>query len=158
MLSGKHEFSSSFNLTAAESCCIICMVTQMSKRKTDRATCGPCCQDVTGLLDHRLFKALCDPSRLAILCRLAEGRCESTVGQVAGCCPTDVSVVSRHLAMLRDAGILHAEKRGKEVYYSVRCSELAATLRRIADAIEACCPPSDVRKKGDSAWTRESKS
>ncbi len=42
--------------------------------------------------------------------------------------------------MLRDAGILQAEKRGKEVYYSVRCENVVDTLRRIADALEACCP------------------
>jgi ArsR family transcriptional regulator len=121
------------------------MVTQMSKERSGKPMCGLSCGDITGLLDHKLFKALCDPSRLAIFCRLAECRCETTVSQAAGCCPTDISVVSRHLAMLRDAGVLHAEKRGKEVYYSVRCSELAATLRRIADAIEACCPPGDAK-------------
>ncbi len=49
-------------------------------------------------------------------------------------------MVSRHLAMLRDAGILSAEKRGKEVYYTVRCEEVVGLLRRIADALEACCP------------------
>ena len=133
-------------------------MTQMSKQPSAKPPCGPCCADISGLLDHRLFKALCDPSRLAILCRLAEGRCECTVSQAAERCPTDLSVVSRHLAMLREAGILHVEKRGKEVYYTVKCSELAATLRRIADAFEACCPPGEVPEKGDSTWNRKSKS
>lgn len=114
----------------------------MSKRAGNADGAGSPPEGMVGLLDHRLFKALCDPGRLAILCRLAEGRREATVSRVAECCPTDISVVSRHLAMLRDAGILHAERRGKEVFYSVRCSELSATLRRIADAIDACCPPS----------------
>ena len=122
----------------------------MSNQGSDKPQQKPCCVDITGLLDHRLFKALCDPNRLAILCRLAEGRCETTVSQAAQCCPTDVSVVSRHLAMLREAGILKAEKRGKRVYYSVCCTEVAATLRTIADAIEACCPPRDANT-GDSA-------
>jgi ArsR family transcriptional regulator len=141
------RFSLDFDLTGAGSRAIISMVTQMNKQQNGQLTCGPGCGDITGLLDHKLFKALCDPSRLAIFCRLAECRCETTVSQAAGCCPTDISVVSRHLAMLRDAGVLHADKRGKEVYYSVRCSEMAATLRRIADAIEACCPPSDANKQ-----------
>jgi len=62
-----------------------------------------------------------------------------TVSEVAGCCPTDLSVVSRHLATLCDAGILEAEKPGKEVYYSICYLELATTLRAMADAIESCC-------------------
>ncbi len=41
--------------------------------------------------------------------------------------------------MLRDAGILSAEKRGKEVYYSVCYGEVVTKLRAIADAIESCC-------------------
>ncbi len=122
-------------------------MTQISKDKNDKSTAGSCCGDITGLLNHKLFKALCDPTRVAILCRLALGRCETTVSQAAECCPTDLSVVSRHLATLRDAGVLHSEKRGKEVFYSVRCTEFAATLREIADAIEACCPPEESAKR-----------
>lgn len=137
-------------LDTAQNCTIICIVTQMSKDRNGKSTSGSSCGDITGLMDHKLFKALCDPTRVAILCRLAMGRCETTVSQAAGCCPTDLSVVSRHLATLRDAGVLHAEKRGKEVFYSVRCTEFAATLREIADAIEACCPPKESAKIGVS--------
>ena len=100
-----------------------------------------CCQQLGALLDPRLFKALCDPNRLALLVQLSRCGSSCTVSQAAECCPVNISVVSRHLAMLRDAGILNAQKRGKEVHYSVRYPELAATLRGIADAIEACCPP-----------------
>ena len=75
-----------------------------------------------------------------------------TVSEAAECCPVNISVVSRHLAMLRDAGILHAQKRGREVYYSVRYPELAATLRAIADAIEACCPPEGCGNLGGEIW------
>jgi DNA-binding transcriptional ArsR family regulator len=39
---------------------------------------------------------------------------------------------------LKEAGILHAEKKGKEVYYSIRAKELAEALRGIADLIESC--------------------
>lgn len=87
-----------------------------------------------------LFKALCDPNRIAILARLARLGRPCTVTKVAECCPVNISVVSRHLGLLRDAGVLEAEKRGKEVYYTVRYTQLAATLRAVADAIETCCP------------------
>jgi ArsR family transcriptional regulator len=87
-----------------------------------------------------LFKALCDPSRLAVLAELAACKPPCTVGRIAACCPTDVSVVSRHLATLRDAGVVEAHRSGKEVHYELSTSVLARTLRSIADAIETCCP------------------
>ena len=71
---------------------------------------------------------------------LAESGEPTTVSEVATCCPTDLSVVSRHLAILRDAEILEASRRGREVRYRVRYGELARTLRRLADALESCCP------------------
>lgn len=112
---------------------------QVRKRQSDA---GPgCCTGLEGPAAPRFFKALCDPNRLVLLARLCRCGEGFTVSQLAECCPTDVSVVSRHLATLRDAGILKAEKRGREVHYSVDCAALAATLRATADAIEVCCPP-----------------
>ena len=64
-----------------------------------------------------------------------------------------MSVVSRHLAILKDAGVIDAEKRGKAVYYAVRYERLADTFRAIAGAIESCCPPEagDPLHKEDTA-------
>lgn len=119
----------------------------MSKRRPPKPRQAPGCACIGEAARAGFFKALGDPSRVALLVRLADIGKPCTVSQAAECCPTDISVVSRHLAMLRDAGILHAEKRGREVYYSVRHSELAATLRTMADAIAACCGPGDSSKK-----------
>ena len=99
------------------------------------------CNRLEGLLDADLFRALSDPNRLAILCQLAAGGGACTVGAVAGCCSVDLSVVSRHLRALKDAGVLEAEKRGRRVFYRVRFSSLSKRLRELADAIDACCPP-----------------
>lgn len=97
-------------------------------------------QGLERLLSPRLFKAIGDSNRIAILLYLS-GRCVPlTVGQIAGSLPVDISVVSRHLAILRDAEILIARKQGKEVRYSINSRNLVATLRAIADAFEACCP------------------
>ena len=117
----------------------ICIMTHMSKH--NKSTQSGCC-NADGLMDPKFFKALGDPNRIAILARLAGCGRPCTVTELNACCPVDFSVVSRHLALLRDAGILHAERRGKEVHYSVRFDHVAATLRAIADAIEACCPAS----------------
>ncbi len=87
-----------------------------------------------------LFKALCDPSRLAVLAELATCKPPCTVGRIAESCPVDMSVVSRHLATLRAADVVEAHRSGKEVHYELSTSALAETLRSIADAIETGCP------------------
>jgi ArsR family transcriptional regulator len=102
---------------------------------------GECCGDLETRLDPAFFKALGDPNRIILVARLAGMGHPSTVTEAAGCCPVDLSVVSRHLAVLRDAGVLRAEKRGREVHYTLPHREVAATLRAVADAIEQCCEP-----------------
>ncbi len=112
----------------------------MSKqRQQPEKTTHTCC-DVGVLMDPAFFKALCDPNRIALLDRLAQCPEPCTVTELCCCCDVDFSVVSRHLALLRDAGICHAVKRGKQVHYSVNYTDLAARLRAMADAIDACCP------------------
>lgn len=97
-------------------------------------------KDLDRLLAPKLFKAICDPNRIAIMHYLGERCAARAVGQIAETLPVDVSVVSRHLSILRDAGILIAQKAGKEVRYSLNTRNLIVTLRAIADAFEACCP------------------
>jgi DNA-binding transcriptional ArsR family regulator len=87
-----------------------------------------------------LFKALADPTRIRILTSLASGRRTQTVSEVAGACPVDVSVVSRHLKILERAGVLASEKLHRQVLYRVRIPELVGLLRGLADGLEACCP------------------
>lgn len=102
---------------------------------------GGACHGLDGLLQPQFFKALGDPNRVTILARLAHSCRPMSVSEIGTDSPVSLSVVSRHLAMLRDAGILVAEKRGRVVTYSVRYSALVHTLRQLADAIEACCSP-----------------
>tara|TARA_R110002074_G_C12153564_1_gene630453 strand:+ start:126 stop:407 length:282 start_codon:yes stop_codon:yes gene_type:complete len=86
-----------------------------------------------------VFKALSDPNRMKILNNLCSKDCPCNVGEVACCCTVDLSVVSRHLSILKNAGIVSAEKRGKEVFYHVNRSEVAALLRQTAENIEKTC-------------------
>ncbi len=99
-----------------------------------------CCGGIRDSLDTEFFKALSDPSRISILVRLAESGVAQTVTEVSACCPQNMSVVSRHLKTLRQAGIVTAEKKGKEVYYTIQTEKLVTSLRTLADAIEVCCP------------------
>jgi DNA-binding transcriptional ArsR family regulator len=59
----------------------------------------------------RTFSALADPTRRAILARLAQG--EATVGQLAE--PFDISppAISRHLKVLEEASLISNERQGK---------------------------------------------
>lgn len=99
--------------------------------------------DLRDLLPLDLFKALSEPNRAAILAALVEARGRKTVSEIAECCTVDLSVVSRHLAVLRAAGVLEARKQGRQVQYRVRVAPLVAYLRRLADSLEACCPPEE---------------
>lgn len=92
-------------------------------------------------LDPELFKALCDPRRLALLARLAVEAEPMTVSRAADCCGVHLSGVSRHLSILKRAGVVTATKQGREVSYQLDCASLVGTLRGLADAIEACATP-----------------
>ena len=65
----------------------------------------------------RVFKALAHPSRLIIVEALSQqSRC---VGELTDLIGSDVSTVSRHLTLLKNAGVVWDEKRGAQVYYSL---------------------------------------
>ncbi len=131
-----------------------CIMTQERKNQVDtqpkpvEASSEPCCGDFRELFPSRLMSALSDPNRIALLARLARCGRPCSVGELSECCPTDLSVVSRHLATLRDAGVLETEKRGRQVFYRVRYDSLSTALRSMAEAIEACCPPAEIRATG----------
>lgn len=117
--------------------------------------CRSAADDARHVLDEvlgsGLFKALADPTRVAVLGALLDGD-EATVSEVARCCPVDLSVVSRHLAVLRDAGVLESVKQGREVRYQLRVAPLVEGLRALADGLERCCP-----SDGDTSRAEEEK-
>ncbi|MEE1928804.1 metalloregulator ArsR/SmtB family transcription factor [Streptomyces sp. TRM 70351] len=113
--------------------------------------------DLSAVLSHQLFRALGDPTRIRLVDLLAE-RCRAcSVSELADCLDVDLSVVSRHLALLRAAGVLRAAKQGRTVLYEIQFDALAESLRGIADALErarddfvssAPCTPSTDSEKG----------
>lgn len=124
------------------------MMTQVRTRKPlSPKQAAACCSPVDDLLDPRLFKALCDRTRIRILGCLIKCSRPCAVGEIAECCSVDLSVVSRHLSLLEEAGTLEATKKGRTVLYSVRYDDLCRTLRSLASAIEACSP-TGVSSKG----------
>jgi len=64
-----------------------------------------------------MFKLMGDPSRLGILVACLDG--PASVGEIALRRSLSQSLVSHHLRLLRAARLVRAERRGKQVFYSV---------------------------------------
>jgi ArsR family transcriptional regulator len=63
----------------------------------------------------QVFKALAHPGRLLMLDELSRGeRCVCELTALVG---SEMPTVSRHLSVLRNAGIVDDEKRGAQVFY-----------------------------------------
>jgi len=66
----------------------------------------------------KVMKALAHPTRLFIVDELSRGeRCVCELTEMIG---ADVSTVSKHLALLKSAGVLIDDKRGSQVFYRLR--------------------------------------
>ena len=116
------------------------MVQVRKKRPATPRHAARLSRPIDGLLDAALFRALSDPTRLRLLACIAKCGRACTVGEIAGCCSVDLSVVSRHLAVLQRAGVLEAAKQGRTVFYTVRFEHVSTMLRALADAMQDCCP------------------
>ena len=90
----------------------------------------------------KIFKALGHPSRLLMAEALSKGPlCVCDLQKLVG---ADISTISRHLSVLKVAGIVSDEKKGQNVYYSLKFTCLnqflsctAATLDKKAQARQA---------------------
>jgi ArsR family transcriptional regulator, arsenate/arsenite/antimonite-responsive transcriptional repressor len=120
---------------------------QTFKPPTSNPMKPQCCDSLIAIMTPAIFKALGEPNRISILAHLAMGNKEQTVSEVAAKSPLSISVVSRHLKILKEANILHSSKRGKEVFYWVNASSLSSVLREMADAIDLCCPNGSCNSK-----------
>ncbi len=66
----------------------------------------------------RVLKALAHPTRLWMAEQLAGG--EHCVCEFVDAIGADFSTVSKHLAVLKQAGIVDVDKRGKQVFYRLK--------------------------------------
>ena len=65
-----------------------------------------------------VLKALGHPTRLWMAEQLENG--EKCVCELAECIEADFSTVSKHLSVLKQAGVVIDHKRGKQVYYKLK--------------------------------------
>jgi ArsR family transcriptional regulator len=78
-----------------------------------------------------LFAALADPTRLAILNLLAGSREAVCVCDITASFTLGQPTISHHLKILRDAGLLTGDKRGKWVYYSLVAHRVEAIKEQL---------------------------
>jgi ArsR family transcriptional regulator len=102
-------------------------------------------------MQAQVLKALAHPSRLGMVELLADGeRCVCDLQRVVG---ADMSTVSKHLSVLKAAGIVRDEKRGLQVFYSLRfpcvCNFLSCVNELMSTAADEqrglCCGRESAR-------------
>lgn len=86
-----------------------------------------------------VFKALSDPTRRKILELLKAG--ELSAGDIAEAFPIGKPAISHHLSILKEAGLVQAEREGQSIIYSLNTTVFQEVLGWIYDLGES---------KGDS--------
>ena len=81
-----------------------------------------------------VFKALAHPARLFIVEELKKG--ERCVCELTAMIGSDISTVSRHLSVLKNAGIIGDDKRGNQVFYTLKVPCIFDFLGCVENAIE----------------------
>ncbi len=82
-----------------------------------------------------ILKALGHPTRLWMAEQLASG--ERCVCELAEGIDADFSTISKHLSVLKQAGVLIDEKRGKQVFYRLRVPCILNLMPCIEAVIQA---------------------
>lgn len=72
------------------------------------------------------FKAMASEPRRRILNHLAGG--PMTVGEIASKFDMALPSISKHLSLLKEVGLVHEQKRGQFVIYSIAADNLVATV------------------------------
>ena len=97
----------------------------------------------------RRFRVLGEPMRIRLLDHLREG--EATVGELSQALEASQQNISKHLAVLTDAGVLGRRKEGTHVYYRIAdegvftlcedvCGSLQEQLRSLSELIAGVTP------------------
>lgn len=110
-------------------------------------------QKLSAELDSAFFKALAEPTRLSLLLYLMQNG-QQDIDSIAKAFPQDRSVISRHLQLLFDTGIVTRTQQGRRSLYQLNGSHLIGRLEglvaQMKEAMAACCPPGplvSIKKK-----------
>ena len=82
-----------------------------------------------------VFRALADPTRRQILRHLRNG--DLSAGEITGRFSISAPSISRHLSVLKAAGLVTVRRDANRIYYSLRADRLAAT---VGSFLSSVCP------------------
>ena len=106
-------------------------------------------ETLPGFDEASVFRALADPTRRQILEDLRDG--ELTAGEIAARFPISGPSVSRHLSLLRSAGLILERREANKIFYALVPERLALCVGRFLSTV---CPDQIVvrqrRRKGSS--------
>lgn len=102
--------------------------------------------------DVRLLAALADPARLAIVRQLASDETVCACDFTA-CSELSQPTVSHHLRVLREAGLIHGERRGTWIWYRLDPS-VAERLAALAGELAPGAPRPATALGGPAEMTR----
>ena len=97
-------------------------------------------QQVTALAE--VFHLMGDPSRLSILLVVLDG--PRAVAEIAAATGLSASLVSHHLRLLRAGRLVRAERRGKQVFYTVDDAHIRSVLTDMAEHVAEPAPAGRV--------------
>jgi len=90
-------------------------------------------QELAYKIKADFLKALAHPARLQIVELLKSG--EKNVGSIIKSLSIQQSSLSRHLTVLREAGILKSRQQGTVIYYDIEDHDIFHVLRPIAEML-----------------------
>lgn len=117
----------------------------------------PSIEDVTV---ESVLHALSDTARVAILAEIVASQCSATCSAFQNIIerPIPKSTLSQHFKVLREAGLIHAERKGVEMHNTSRCAEVDARFPGlISSIVNAYTLQSQQEKKRVKAVKRRSR-
>jgi len=100
---------------------------------------------------EKIFEALSSTARRRILAYIADG--PLSAGEIASRFEMSQPAVSKHLTVLKNAGLVRTERSGQFITYHMEKENLAGTL---AGFLQEVCPPSRSLRRERQAQLRES--
>jgi ArsR family transcriptional regulator len=110
---------------------------QLPPNMAPRCCPPPAAPGPAGLRRHApLLRALSDPTRLSILELLLRARGSLCACDIEGCFDLSQPTVSHHLRLLREAGLVRAQRRGTWMHYELELAGLDALRSFTHDLVE----------------------
>ena len=100
-------------------------------------------EELVEAFDSKFFKTLSEPVRVQILKFLMlNGRAD--IGTIAKNMPQDRSVISRHLSLMQEVGILTTQSENRYVFYEIDgrpfLERMIDITEKIGKCMKECCP------------------